>query len=321
MTVLFLGGGLDSLTNTTGAITESTNGQYFDNAFSRQATATNGTGSDYAEATGWTAVQDIWVHVHFGNFSGTTNDFLYLTDGGVNAFKLHRASNSLRMSFLSGVGTWTQIGSSVAIDSIFEHDIDIHLVTGASGEATLFLDGIERTTGSASITYAPDIDNLRIAVASGGITTPNVYVSQIAVADEPTVGWRVMQGYMSGAGASTAWTGDHTTVDEAALNEADYIYSNTADQIETFAYTLVGSTTGYIPRAVAVSARAKRGGSGPQNLQLALRSGSTNYFSGSKALGLGYESYQHVWNTNPDTSADWTTSQLAALQPGVKSIT
>jgi hypothetical protein len=56
-------------------------------------------------------------------------------------------------------------------------------------------------------------------------------------------------------------------------------------------------------------------------LQLALRSAGTTYFSATKALDFGYGAFGNVWETNPATSAAFLSSEIAALEYGVKSIT
>jgi len=308
MTVLFLGSGLDSCTPSDGTTTENASANNIDVSFVRTGFNTG----DYSLATGWTDVQELWVHCNV-YFSASFNSTIFiLLDGGDGVFKLERTGNNLVMSWRSGVGTYTAIGSPVPVTGGRVNEIDLYIKTGASGEAMLFVDRTEKTSGSAAITYMTDMDNISFYAG---------VISGIAVADEVTVGWKVIQGWPSAAGSTSAWTGAYTNIDEATLSDADYIYSSTADEVSTFAQTLQASLTGYIPRAVAVSARAKRGTTGPQNIQLALRSGSTNYFSATKALGLGYTAVQNVWNQNPDTSADWTSAQIAALQPGVKSIT
>ena len=311
MAFLFLGGGLDSLNNSSGSVTEQTTGM--DASFSRCQTNISGS-TDYAETPAWTAVQELWLHFYLDE-NLYASEIVHWMDGTDVVLKLQIASGNYRLYYLSALATWTQLGSDVPVSS-GAHYFDIYFKSGASGAAGFYYDGVEKWTSSGSYTYSTDVTSVRFQRGSHDLE-----VSQVAVREASTIGGRVMQGYMSGAGATTAWTGDYTSVDEATLNEADYIYSGTADQVETFAQTLVGATTGYVPVAVSVSARAKRGATGPQNVQLALRSGSTNYFSATKALGLGYTAVQNIWETNPDTGLAFTSSQLAALQPGVKSIT
>lgn len=318
MTIYFIGGQLDSLNNAGIAETDDTGFGDFDGSFSRGSTRVSfdSGGAAWAETPEWSAVQELWLHYYVAE-QGAALDAAAVSfmDGVDTVFKLHRDSGAWKLSYLSGVATFTQAGTDVP--RVQPSHVDIHWKSGASGEVAFYINGILQMEATGlTMTYAPDVTKIRF----GELNSRNI-VSQIIMADEPTIGWRVGQSYMTSNGANTAWTGDYTSVDEALLNEADYIYSGSADQIETYGHTLVPSLTGYNPRAVAVSARARRGGSGPQNIQLAIRSGSTNYFSGTKSLDLGYSAVQHVWETNPDTSLPWTVSQVAAAQPGVKSIT
>jgi hypothetical protein len=142
------------------------------------------------------------------------------------------------------------------------------------------------------------------------------------VQDQSTIGFVLGTCVPSGAGSTSAWTGAYTDIDEAVTSDADFISSGTANQVSTFAQTAIPTLTGYVVRAVCVSARAKRGSSGPQNIRMALRSAGTNYFSGSDiSLGLGYAPVQTIWATDPATSAAWVNTAISSLEPGVKSIT
>ena len=310
MTILYAGSGLDSLLPSDATVGESITNGDIDGSFVRSGTSVSSSGT--ATATGWTDVQEVWVHLALYKSIVSNSDIFKLQNGGVDVFKLTRESSVLRTYYLSGLATWTQIGSDVAMTAGMLHHLDIRYKTGASGAVELYIDQTEKFATTGSYTYATDIDNIVFPASN--------VVSGIAVATENTIGWRVVQGYVSGTGSDTAWTGDYTGVDEATLSDVDFINSTAADQVETFTFTPVAALTGYTVRGVCVSARAKRDASGPQSLQLALRSSGTNYFSSSKTLGLGYTAVQNIWETNPATSADWLSSQIAALQVGVKSI-
>lgn len=313
MTVLYLGSGQDSLSGTANVGDDGSG-----DAFVRTDTWVGNTSGDYAETPEeWSAVQELWVH--FACVDQVTGDHFYLMDGATVILKYEATSTTTgRLMYLSAAATYTQLGTDFTIPSQRGY-LDLYFKSGASGEVGVFVNQTEVMYASGlTMTYSPDVTRVRWVKP-----TNNSYqvIGGICVSTTTTIGGRVVQGYMTGNGASTAWTGDYTAVDEIQLNDADYIYTPTADQVETFTFTLKQPMTGYIPRAVAVAARARRGTTGPANIQLALRSGSTTYFSSSKALSLGYDAYVNVWNTNPDTSAAWTSSQIASLQPGVKSIT
>lgn len=317
MTILFMGSDLTAMDNTASTVYEVSTASV---PFTGLGLRVGGGSGESAETVAWAAQQDVWLHFTLDNdildsIAGNI-DIAYFMNGADAAYKLHRdSSKNFKVSYLSAPATYTQVGTNFTLPDAIGY-LDINIVTGASGSATVYLDGVERMpTGSASMTYSTDITSVQYL--GGGL----IVVGGVVVATEPTIGWRLGRLAPLAAGASTAWTGDYTSIDETTLNEADYIYSGTANQVETFTITLTPTITGYVPRAVAVSARARRGASGPANLQLALRSGSTDYFSSSKSLGLGFSANLNIWETNPDTSADWTSAQLSSLQIGVKSIT
>lgn len=312
MTRLFMGSGLDSFNNSGTGEVENNGPTQIDASFVRNGVRVLAGG--WVDTPEWAAEQELWVHYYLEGGHTSDGDYLHFMDGSTVVAKVHKVSGTLRFSYLSALATYTQIGDSFS--HVSNSHYDFYFKSGASGEVGVYLNGVEQMTASGSMTYAPDVTKVRWPGISGGYHN----VSAVVIDTVPTIGRRIVQGYMSGNGANTAWTGDYSSVDEAVLNEADYIYSGTANQVETFSYTLVVPMTGYTPKAVCVSARIARGSTGPENAQLALRSGGTDYFSSTKAIGLGYTAIQNIWEQNPDTSADWNSGQISALQPGAKSI-
>lgn len=280
------------------------------------------TGSSHHESLDIGAPDDFWCHFDFSPdlpaHASTYREMItFRTSGGTDVFRVQHIATGCRMQALIAA-VWTTVGSvaSAALSSGDRQTFDLHIEgNSATGNATLYIAGVERITAtSVDLSAVTTIDNIR-----GYSTGSKPCLSQVVVSDEPTIGGRLLTRYPNGAGADTAWVGDYTAVDEITNSDADFINSGTATQVETFTQT-GPAITGYIPRAVGVYVRARRGAGGPQNLQLALRSAGTNYFSGNKALGLGYNIYGHIWETNPATSADWLSTAIDALQPGVKSI-
>ena len=195
------------------------------------------------------------------------------------------------------------------------------MVNSASGSLKLYIAGTELIdSGTIDLSGTTSLKNFRFYGMTSGPSTNNIYVSQVIVADEPTIGMRLGSYHPSGAGATSSWTGDYSSIDETVYSDADFILSATANQVSTFAQT-GPALTGYVVRAVGVSTRSKCGVGGPQNLRHALRSASTNYFSSADiALDVGYESQLTIWETDPATSAAWVNTATSTLQPGVKSI-
>lgn len=280
------------------------------------------TGSSNFDSLDIGAPDDFWCHFDFTcdlpAHGSTYRDMItFRTSGGTDVFRVQHIATGCRLQALIAA-VWTTVGSvaSAALNNGDRQTFDLHVEgNSATGNATLYIAGVERiTAASVDLSAVTAIDTIR-----GYGTASNPCLSQVIVADEPTIGWRLLTRYPNGAGADTAWVGDYTGVDETTNSDADFVNSGTATQVETFTQT--GPViTGYIPRAVGVYFRSRRGAGGPQNIQAALRSAGTNYFSASKAQSLGYGIYGNIWETNPATAADWLSTAIDALQPGVKSI-
>jgi hypothetical protein len=317
MTILFAGGEIGALIPSDSAAFESASDGTFNSAFARCSTLINSQLS-YADTPDVGSQTDIWFHgeIRHTNVFSPGRYLAFLNSSGTEVFRLTLSggltSTTIKMQYLLA-GVWTDIGSSITINSSTRQEYDIH-VDVTNGTADLYLAGNKRIAGSATLTGITDIAQARL----GGCN--QAYWSQIIVADESTIGWRLTTVPATSAGATTDWTGTYAEIDEITYSDADFINSATANQVELFAHgTVVPS--GYKVRGVAVTARAKKGSTGPANLQLALRSGGTVYVSSSNALDEGYGAFCNIWETDPATSADFTTSAITALQFGVKSIT
>lgn len=326
MTIEFMGGEMGAMIPSDSDAIEETDaaaGDY-NTSFSRCSIRTRGTlcyweSADFLSG----ALQEIWVHCEYteasGSGGGSVTVIEVVDNADVPVFRLIAGSNDMQMKRWDGAA-FQDIGSVVNVQSdTARQTIDLHIVgNSGTGSATLYIAGTERATGTADMLAVDDMLYVR---GYGRSTVSDSAHSQVVVSTTSTIGGRLFTVPVSGAGATSSWTGTYANIDEIVYSDADFINSGTANQVSTFAVT-VPTLTGYEVQAVAVTARAKRGSaSGPQNLQLALRSAGTDYFSGSKALGLGYGAFVHIWETDPATAAAWVNTAVASLQPGVKSIT
>lgn len=325
MTIYFAGGEMGAyIPSDSNAIERTASGSY-DATFSRCGIGPRGS-SSYAESASFTALNDIWVHFALTDGAGSGGSSaiqaLTLTNAaGTDLFRVKWDINAGTVAMERWNGSaWVAVGSSFSINvEIDVQQIDLHVVgNSATGSADLYVAGTQRATASSvDLSLVASITKLR---HYGRGTVSDIAVSQVVVANESTIGMRVFTVPVSGAGASSDWTGSFANIDEVAYSDADFINSATANQVSTFAVS-APTLTGYSVRAVAVTARAKRGSSGPANLQLALRSSGTTYFSSSIAQGLGYGANVNVWETDPATGAAWINTAVSSVQPGVKSIT
>jgi hypothetical protein len=324
MTIVFGGGEMGAFIPSDGATHERTTSNSYNSSFSRCAMEAQGSVS-YAESASFAAMDELWVHFTLTNGGGSNStssiQAIVLTNASdTNLFRVkwNRDANTLEMQYWDGAAYQTA-GSAFSIDvGLAVHNCDL-FVSGdsASGTCSLYIEGTRRAHATGvNLTTVAAITKVR----SYGIgTVSGTAITQVVVSDESTIGGRLFTVPVAGAGSDTAWTGTYLNIDEVVCSDADFINSSVADQVSTFAVT-APTLTGYQVRAVIVTARAKKGGSGPTNLQLALRSGGTNYFSASKALDVGYGAFVEVWEDDPATGSAWVNAAVSSLQPGVKSI-
>lgn len=320
MTIYFAGGELGAFVPSDSLSKEGTDTGVRNTSFSRCSLTADTSG--YNESAEFTALTEIWAHVELGQeayTTGSVTSFTLRSGAGVDAIRVRydRGADELSLQYWNGASYVTVGSFGISIEDS-HHDIDIHAtVNSASGNVTLYVSGTERlNSGTVDLSGTASITKVR---SYGAGSPPRI--SQVIVADEPTIGWRLMTYYPSGAGANSEWTGTYAGIDETVINDADLVSSSVANQVSMFAGTFQSAVTGYVPRAVVVTARARKGASGPSQLQLALRVSGTNYFSGSKSLTTAYGAIVNVWETSPATTVDWTLAELTGLQFGVKSIT
>lgn len=326
MTIYFMGGEMGAFIPSDSTVIEAATSGNFNTSFARCAIYAPYT-PNYFESPSIGSLTTAWIHFDFGtgsdNYIGDGTRFSWY-DGSATERIRFVANNNGTVSMMYNVGAgWVTAGSSITTTfSGTRQTIDIAVVcNSASGSIKLYLSGTKRIdSGTIDLSAITALNKIRFSgftnvVPLGTITM----VSQVIVADESTIGMRLLTRYMNGAGASTDWTGAYTDIDEIVYEDADFILSGSNNQVSTFTQT-GPAITGYTVRAVGVTARAKCGASGPQHLQLALRVSGTNYFSSSLALDAGYGAFVNIWETNPATSAAWVNTAIDTIQPGVKSI-
>lgn len=278
----------------------------------------------------FTSVTNCWVHMDFAvsagsGYSGWIDCLTLFDSTGTARVKLQKneVGSLLRLVYNNGAG-FVQAGSDYGVNFTDLQTLDLQVLCNtASGRIKLYNAGTNvLDTGVLSLTGITDISRLMFSGSPSlsPQTDTAVYASQVIVADESTIGWKLATFYPSGNGANTAWTGTFADVDEIVYNDGDFISSAVANDIETF--TLTGPSLGTSAvKAVAVTTRVRRNTTGPQNLQHALRVGGTNYFGSTKALDVGFTPEITLWATDPSTGIAWVPGDVAAVEAGVKAIT
>lgn len=118
--------------------------------------------------------------------------------------------------------------------------------------------------------------------------------------------------------ALTPSTGtDHgALVDEASPNTTDYNSSANVGDKDTYNYpslSLTGTILGVQTNLYVVKTDAAA-----RSVCPVVRSGSTDYDGSNVSPGTSYGYFSAVWAQNPDTGNDWTSSEVNAMEAGMK---
>lgn len=316
---------------TTTALTTTTNTAEFDTNFSRVAVVPPGfpgvqVGPDLGGLT------QAGYHVRNGNTppQNFITTFIEIQNAaGQGILRLRQdtvLTQSWGLQYWTGA-VWTTIGAFIAPSTSAQgQPIDIFCKIHATlGEFSWWLGGtkIASLTGNTNF-FSATIDKV---IISNFVQFGSAFFSEHVITDVAPVGVRVMTLPVTGAGTTNTFTsGVAADIDDTSINDTDFILSNTANQIATFAAgNLSAPAAALLPLAYCIPMRASLGATGPQNAQAAIRSGSTNYFSANVAPALPTGSFAGgrfgVFNLDPDTGIAWTVAGMNAAEPGVKSIT
>lgn len=201
--------------------------------------------------------------------------------------------------------------------------MDVYVNYSSGGSFQLFFDGVLMASYNGNITT--DGVTLLQNIAYGGwdIDEKN-YWSELCIDTVSTLGLGGVVTLVPTANGNTDnWdVGGVTNVNEAILNEVTYNASGTANQVQE--YTVSTPPSGiYTLRSVVVSALALCGTSGPQHIEMMVRTGGTDYNSSSIALTNAYANVQGIWATNPNTSTTWQSADIqnTGFETGMESIT
>jgi hypothetical protein len=107
-------------------------------------------------------------------------------------------------------------------------------------------------------------------------------------------------------------------VDDNPQNgDTDYVYSPTADDVDTYAVQDMVAVAGSI-RAVQVTAVARKDDALERSLAIVVRSDGADYDGDTQALGTSYVPYFQRYDEDPATAAAWEFAGVNAMEIGAK---
>ena len=245
--------------------------------------------------------------------------------GTTNALIIGMSTSSSSKTALYTVsnGSLTQIatesGNSISTGTIMRFDMQV-LNYGATATVNVYINSVPiiSFTGNVAVSGMTNFDHVYIS--------PTEYVTnftEMIVADSNTttiIGLQTLA--LTGAGSTTNWSNNiYTNVNGISYSDSSPTYENTDAVDQEYTVTTPTATT-YSVAGVQISARmAAPTGSTPGHIKLGYGSGGTGYFGSgaSKVPSVGFATQSQIDQTNPITSAAFTSSDLSSLQLDIQS--
>lgn len=260
------------------------------------------------------------------NYASTTKNGIYFGYTGCGApytAGIYKEAGS-GSSLITGGSAAT---ASLANGQIYKIDLQItNLGSGSGASINLYINAsagpVASVTGTnAAVSGASTLDAVAIGSYSGASSCFDnclPRVSEIIVSDTDTRSLSLATLAPSANGDTTEWTGDCSTMSKTALNDSTTLLSATSGQRQQCTVGALPSGN-FTVAAFGVSARVTKSISGIGYFSLGVKSNSTLYEPSAVSVPAAYSLVQTIMNTNPTTSAAWTTTELGSVQVNFKS--
>lgn len=278
------------------------------------------------------ATRCVGVAVQFQSMGTFNFPFLRLYDGTTLQVEV-RATTTGEIEVLRNT---TQIGITSGLGLLlgnwyyFEAKVTINSSTGAvtiykNGTAILTLTGVN-TQNSTNATQ----DRVRLSSIASNTASHTTYFCDLYIlntsgaTNNDILGeCRVENLLPSGAGTTTQFTpstgSNYQNVDDSGTPDDDSTYNEdaTLNDIDLYAMGNLASSSGAV-KGACIKAWAKRTDVSAKTIGLGLRSGSTNDFDAGQSVNSSYGYFARLMDQNPVTAADFTYSEINAIEVGLK---
>jgi hypothetical protein len=262
------------------------------------------------------AVGALWFSCQFKpNYLLSSSSTAYLVMFGnvtLNYWRVRRTLNQLIIESAPDGSTWT---THQTINDVFSTSTGLYRLTmqlTAAGEFKIWLNGI--LIGDVSGGHSGfSVDRFSMFPYVGAAPI----VSEIIIADYDLRNAALKTLPVTGAGATSGWTGVFGNIDDTTISEGTAISAAAAGLVSTFATTTVPSD-GLQVKAVAINSWAANDGS--LNLQHVTRESSVDSVGPTQTLSPAYSHQKTIHHTNPRTGAAWTRTEVSGIEIGVKAV-
>jgi hypothetical protein len=272
-----------------------------------------------------TTYSELYFAFKYYSSNTISNVIMSIKDsGGTIIFSLTRNLSTLLLEARRGTYNATIMATGTTqIQTLKTYLIEIrYKPLDSGGVVTIKIDGVQDINFSGDSTAGLEaIQSFRLGGLGGGVNGYGNY-DDIVVDDANWIG-NTKLGIIipNGTGTTNNWTASAGTayqcIDEIPPVDTDYVYSNTTNQIATYAMTTIASMNSV--KAVQLQGRAAYEGSPtPTKIQLGVRASAADYFATDLSPGISFGMLTKILELNPADSAAWEQADIDALEVGVK---
>ena len=293
----------------------------------------------FAASTFWVSLR-AWVGTGSGGLNAHSARMLRLLDAnGVMRLALRgNGSTQPTSPFIAekvnAAGTATTLVTSSAglasLNPVTPDKIDIAVNYAAAGSLQVYVNGVLVASYSGDVTTDGVTALAYLDLGSIGYNTGNsgtVFCawSEVIVSTRDTRNMSLLtQAPLANGNSTTFTSGVASNVNETLNSDATVDYAAAAGQLQEYTVSPAVPAGNFSVLDLIHHGRVTAGSSGPTHFQFAVRTGGTDYVSGTIAPTGAFATYAANWETNPNTGAAWTTAQIvnasALFNMGVKSL-
>jgi hypothetical protein len=180
--------------------------------------------------------------------------------------------------------------------------------SGTSVNVASLLLGVQNTITVSG--YYQAIDDIAANDTAGSINNGQIFDGRVVLLKPTGAGSNAAQ-TRGGTDSGANWN----QVDEFPPSLTDYVYSATPGTRDTYALADLPAGT-WAVNAVEALAYAQNSDASAGSLGLTVKSGATTNEGAAQALGVSGQYFRQLYETDPATSAAWTTAAVNALEAG-----
>jgi hypothetical protein len=212
--------------------------------------------------------------------------------------------------------TYTSLVNSTVtpFSGSLHNNIDIQVSNyGSNGTINAFVNGQLACsyTGNIAVLSQTTLD---YAILECSNTLYKYYLSEVIVADEDTRGMRLSTLIPNAAGDQNQWTGAYTDVDDYSPDDTNMLYTDSASQNVQLGLSDLSADLNAKIIDVHIHSRAAVSSGSSLDLKQGVKTNANIHLGSAHTLDVGWDICVDTFSQNPQTVAEWTVSDINALQ-------